>query len=193
MKIKGGVLAARVAFVKEHFGADAWVRVLDALPTEDARALRGMLLVSGWFAFDMGKRLDETIVRVLGHGASDVFERIGAASADRNLTGAHSGLLTPGDPEAFLRKTDAIYGFYYDTGRRTYASTGPGAGVITTYDAETFSAADCLTVIGWYRRALEMCGASDVSLAEDTCRALGGQYCRYRVRWRPPTPSAPHR
>jgi hypothetical protein len=55
--------------------------------------------------------------------------------------------------------------------------------VLTTYDAETFSAHDCQTVIGWYERALEMCGARDVRIVEEECRATGGATCRYSVSW----------
>jgi hypothetical protein len=38
-------------------------------------------------------------------------------------------------------------------------------------------------VIGWYRRALEMCGATNVHITEDECRARGGAVCRYRISW----------
>jgi len=83
----------------------------------------------------------------------------------------------------FLGKAPQIYGFYYETGRRTYEQTGENSGVMTTFDAETFSMADCLTVVGWYRRALEMCGAEGVSIREEECRATGGEVCRYRISW----------
>jgi len=59
-------------------------------------------------------------------------------------------------------------------------------GVLTTYEAETFSAPDCLTVVGWYRRALELCGAGSVRVVEEECRAKGGTVCRYRVSWASP-------
>ena len=72
---------------------------------------------------------------------------------------------------------------YYETGRREYRQTGDTEGVLTTYEAETFSTADCLTVVGWYRRALQMCGAKDVEVVEEECRAKGGTVCRYRVSW----------
>lgn len=108
---------------------------------------------------------------------------LGAASADANLAGVHKAFLTPGDPQAFLAKAPQIYKLYYDTGRREYARTGPNAAVLTTFDAETFSAPDCLTVIGWYRRALEMCGATRVHITEEECRARGGAVCRYRISW----------
>jgi hypothetical protein len=60
---------------------------------------------------------------------------------------------------------------------------GPAEGVLTTGDAETFSAPDCLTVIGWYSKALEMCGVPGARIIEEECRARGGAVCRYRVRW----------
>jgi hypothetical protein len=42
---------------------------------------------------------------------------------------------------------------------------------------------DCLTVVGWYRHALEMCGAKGVTIVEEECRAKGGGVCRYAVSW----------
>jgi uncharacterized protein (TIGR02265 family) len=185
MKIKGGVLAARTAFVKEHFGDEGWQRVLGALSPDDHRAMQGLVLVSGWYPFALGTRLDDAIVRVLGRGDMGVFEQMGAASARKNLGGAHKDFLVSGDPHAFLEKAPTIYGFYYDVGRREYVRTGPASGVLTTYDAETFSAAECLTNIGWHKEALAMCGAQDVRIEEPTCRATGGDVCRYEVAWRP--------
>ena len=76
-----------------------------------------------------------------------------------------------------------IYSFYYEQGRREYRKEGEREAVLTTHDAETFSAADCLTVVGWHRKALEMCGARQVRIVEEECRALGGTVCRYRLAW----------
>lgn len=184
MNVKGSVLLARRAFVQKHFGKEAWESVLEALPADDQAALRGMLLNVGWFPFKLGERLDEAIVRVLGNGDESVFERIGEVSAEENLTGPHRHFLVPGDPQAFLRQTPDIYKFYYDTGHRLYQTSGPHAAVLTTYNADTFSRVDCLTVVGWHRRALSMCGAHDVRISEETCRARGDAQCRYLLEWR---------
>jgi len=183
MKIRGVVLHARREFVKEHFGEEAWQKVLDALPTEDQELLRGIVLSAQWYPFKLGERIDKAIVDVLGGGDVKVFEKIGAKSAQRNLSKEHKSFLSPGDPQAFMKKTQLIYKFYYDSGYREYEETGSNSGVITTYEAETFSAPDCLTVIGWYKEALRMCGARDVEIVEEECRAKGGSCCRYRVTW----------
>lgn len=183
MKIKGNVLLARKAFVETHFGPNAWPRVLEALPADDQVFFSKTVANVGWYPFDVGRRLDEAIFHVLGKGSESVFEEIGVSSARENLTTVHQHFLAPGNPQGFLRRAGAIYGFYYDTGRRTYDPAGPLSGVLTTYDADTFSRVDCLTVIGWYKEALRMCGAKGVTMREETCRATGGEFCRYRVSW----------
>ena len=183
MKIKGVVLRAREEFVRDHFGDDAWQRVLDELPKEDRELLQENLLAARWYPFGIGERVDKAIVDTLGNGSNRIFEDIGAKSAERNLTMEHRTFLTPGDPQAFLKKAGIIYKFYYDTGYREYEETGPTSGVLTTYEAETYSVPDCLTVIGWYRKALKMCGATEIRIVEEECRAKGGACCRYRLEW----------
>jgi uncharacterized protein (TIGR02265 family) len=181
-QIKGAVLKSRIAFVEEHFGKEGVQRVLQSLTPDDQRPLR-MLFTSNWYPFELGRRLDDAIAKVLGGGKAEFFERLGAASAEKNLSSLHSGYLTPGDPHAFLAKAPQIYAQYYETGRREYQRTGDRSGVLVTYDAETFSAPDCLTVVGWYRRGLELCGARGVRVSETECRAKGGTVCRYEVCW----------
>lgn len=184
MRIKGVVLRARMDFVKEHFGDDAWTRVLEVLPAEDGAALQDLLLTARWYPFTLGERLDRAIVDTLGGGSNRIFEEIGAKSAQRNLSREHKSFLAPGDPQAFMKKSDLIYKFYYDRGYREYEETGPTSGVLTTYEAETHSVPDCLTVVGWYKEALRMCGAKEVRAFEEECRAKGGSYCRYRFEWK---------
>ncbi len=183
MEIKGMIFHSRKEFVVDHFGEEAWNRVVNALPSEDRELLGEIILTAKWYPFDVGSRLDKAIVDVLGGGNASIFRQIGAASAQTSLTRVHKTFLTPGDPQTFMKKSGIIYKFYYDRGRREYQETGPNSGVVTTYDAETFSEPDCLTVIGWYEEALRMCGAENVVGIEEECRAKGGKVCRYRFQW----------
>jgi uncharacterized protein (TIGR02265 family) len=183
MRVKGAVLLARQAFVEKHFGPEAWRRVLTAMSDEDQRLLNGLVMPVSWLPFKLGERLDATIVKVLGQGQVRLFEQIGRESAEKNLGGSHKSFLVPGNPHRFMERAPELYGFYYDTGRRVYEARGQQSGTLTTYDADTFSEVDCLTVIGWYKQALAMCGARDVQVREETCRARGGEYCRYQLQW----------
>ncbi|HEX2780600.1 MAG TPA: DUF2378 family protein, partial [Gemmatimonadaceae bacterium] len=151
-------------------------------PEADRKALGSVLTVK-WYPIELGTRLDEAIVQVLGEGKPEFFERLGVASAEKNLGSVHKAFVAAGDPHAFLSRTPAIYSMYYEKGRREYEKTGDKAATLTTYDAEAFSAPDCLTIVGWHRRALEMCGATNVRVVEDECRARGGAVCRYKLSW----------
>jgi uncharacterized protein (TIGR02265 family) len=182
-QIKGAVLKSRLGFVEEHFGKDGLRKVLESLGPDDQRALK-LVFTSNWYPFEIGKRLDDAIVRALGEGRPEFFEKLGEASAVKNLGSLHSGYVTPGDPHAFLAKAPTIYSMYYEAGRREYRKTGETSATLTTYDAETFSSPDCLTVVGWYRKALELCGAEGVRVVEEECRARGGLVCRYAISWR---------
>lgn len=181
-QIKGSVVKSRLAFVEEHFGKEATDRVLATLSESDRKALGSVLTVK-WYPIDLGTRLDDAIVKVLGNGKAEFFERLGVASAEKNLTSVHKAFVAPGDPHAFLTRTPVIYSMYYEKGRREYEKTGDRSATLTTHDAEAFSAPDCLTIVGWHRRALEMCGASNVRVVEDECRAKGGSVCRYQLSW----------
>ena len=181
-QIKGSVVKSRLAFVEENFGKEGVNRVLATLPEPDRKTLASILTVK-WYPLDLGTRLDEAIVNALADGKPDFFERLGAASAEKNLTGVHRSFLSVGDPHAFLTRTPAIYSMYYEKGRREYKKTGDRSATLTTYDAETFSAPDCLTIVGWHRRALEMCGAKNARVVEVECRATGGSVCRYQLSW----------
>jgi len=182
MKIKGSVLKTRLGFVADHAGEGGVERVLASMSPEDRAALQG-ILATKWYPFEIGKRLDEAIVGELAKGDLRFFEKLGEASAEKNLAGVHKDFLVKGDPQAFLARAPMIYSFYYDTGRREHRPVGPKEAVLTTYDAETFSASDCLTVVGWHRKALEMCGAAGVKVREEECRSQGGKVCRYRLTW----------
>ncbi len=183
-RLKGSVLRTRLAFVEQHAGKEALERVLARLPADQAASLRS-ILSANWYPFDLGTQLDRAVVDELGGGRPEFFLRLGAESADRNLGGVHK-VFIKSDPHRFLAQAPTIYSLYYDRGNRTYERTAEREGVLTTHDAETFSTADCLTVVGWHVRALELCGAQGVRIVEEECRAQGGTVCRYRVSWKSP-------
>jgi uncharacterized protein (TIGR02265 family) len=184
VKIKGSVLRSRLAMVEELAPEGGLDRVLARLAPEERDTL-GTLLASSWYPFEVGRHLDAAIVDELGGGRAAFFEKLGEASAEKNLGdgGVHRRFLERGDPHAFLEKTPLIYSFYYDQGHREYEKAGETEAVLTTHDAETFSAPDCATVVGWYRRAMEMCGVQRPRVFEEECRAKGGAVCRYRITW----------
>ncbi len=181
IRVKGGALLSRFAFVREHGGEDAVQRVLARLAEAD-RAACANILTGGWYPFALNEHIDTAVAAEMGMG-DDVFVLMGEKSAIQNLTGPHKSMLSAGDPHGLLRRAPQIYQMYYDAGRREYESAGEKKAIIRTYDAETFSRHDCLTVVGWHRKAIEMCGGLKARVTETKCRAKGATHCEYVCEW----------
>ncbi|HWW61434.1 MAG TPA: DUF2378 family protein [Thermoanaerobaculia bacterium] len=181
VKVKGGALLSRFAFVRDQIGEDGLQRVLARLSEAD-RAECARIHTGGWYPFALNERIDSAIAAEVGLG-DDIFLLMGEKSAIQNLTGAHRAMVSDGDPHGLLRRTPQIYQMYYDAGRRTYEKTGERSAVLRTYDAPTFSLHDCLTVVGWHRKAIAMCGGRKASVVETKCRARGGELCEYVCSW----------
>ena len=84
-----------------HGNFPALQAVLASLGPADRKSLEGLLTV-GWYDFELGKKLDDAIVAVVGKGDPAFFRRLGRASADKNLTSLHKSFVTAGDPHGFL-------------------------------------------------------------------------------------------
>ncbi len=183
-RIKGGVIKARLDFVRGRAGEAGLEAVLGRLSRQDQEVLRGWILPITWFPLDLNLRLDDAIAAELSPGDRDgIFLEMGRASADSNLGGPQHPYVREGEPHFLLRAAPLIYSAYYEVGRRTYERTGDNSAVLRTFDARSVTRTDCLTVVGWHQRAIEMCGGKDVRVTETRCRTRGDPHCEYRCEW----------
>jgi len=180
-RVKGGPLVSRLEFVKEKGGEKALQGVLARLSEEDRKAC-GQLLTAGWYPFELNAHLDDAIAAEMVIG-DKVFLQMGEKSAAHNLAAAHKIFITEHDPHGLLRRAAQIYQAYYDTGRREYEKVSDKKAILRTYDSDTYSTHDCLTVVGWHRKAVEMCGGQNVRVTETKCRAKGADVCEYVCEW----------
>lgn len=183
--VKGSVVLSRLDFVREHFGEEGLQSLLRALPDKDRETIQGRLLPAQWYPFELGERIDNTLIQVLTGGDPEAFRKLGVSSAEVNLSSVHQVFVRQGDPHGLLRRAPAIYKLYYDTGHRTYERTGDTSCRLVTSNSESYSKADCLTVIGWHERAVELCGGRQVRIEHPLCRAEGDEVCEYQISWRP--------
>jgi uncharacterized protein (TIGR02265 family) len=183
-RIKGGVLISRLNMLRQHGGQVRVDEVLRRLPPEDQAVLRKMILPIAWYPMELNLRLDSAIAEVLSpEDKRRAFIDMGRASAEESLHGAQHVFVRPGDPQFLLSQAPQIYRFYYAVGSRTYEKTGPKGAVLRTFGAENVTEADCLTIIGWHERAIELSGGRSVSVAHPLCRARGAPHCEYHCTW----------
>jgi hypothetical protein len=179
--IKGVVLKSRLGFVRERKGEPGVSSVLARLPAAD-RATLGSLLPSSWYPFELNERVDQAIAAEMAMGDA-IFTILGEKSAADNLRASHRSFVDAKDPHGLLRYAASIHDAYYDTGHRTYERTGDRRAVLRTHECASFSLPECLTNMGWHRKAIEICGGRNPRLTDPQCRARGDAVCTYVCEW----------
>ncbi len=186
-KVKGALVIARMRYVRAQ-GSEDSERVLRRLTRADQAVLRGVLLPETWYPADLLARLELTIAAVLANGdRRALFLALGRFSADTNLGegGGQRPYLRAGDPHFLLRSVPRLYASQHSDGTRTYEQTGVRSAAIRTLDGGAPDAEECLTTVGWLRRAVELSGGQAVVVAETRCRSEGAACCEYAVSWAP--------
>jgi uncharacterized protein (TIGR02265 family) len=183
--VKGTLLIARMKYLRAR-GADDCERVLRRMSSSDQQALRGILLPSSWYPADLLLRLEMTIVAILAKGdRRELFVDMGRFTAETNLgpTGTQRPYLRDGDPHFLLKNVPRMYSTQHTDGTRTYTQDGPRAATIRTLSGEVPDPEDCLTAVGWLKRAVELSGGRIVTVDERRCRAKGADCCEYVCSW----------
>jgi hypothetical protein len=184
-KVKGTLLISRMKYLRAR-GESECERVLRRMSASDQQVLRGMLLPSSWYEANLVVRLEMTAVALLSRGERrDLFLDMGRFTADTNLgqSGVQRPYLRVGDPHFLLRNVPRMYAAQHAGGVRTYEQLELKAAVIRTVEGDEPSADDCLTAVGWLKRAIELAGGKIVTVEETTCRGRGHRQCEYVCRW----------
>jgi hypothetical protein len=169
---------------KRRLGQAGYERLLARLPPDDRATLSGVVLPIAWYPFKLNDRLDQAIAAELRQGPI-AFRMLGAQSAEDNLGETHRVYMRSRDPHGLLKHTAQIYSLYYKTGYRTYEWVHSGRAVLRTFESRSYSSSDCLTVVGWHERAIEMCGGVAPRVEEVRCRTRHDDRCEYVCEWRP--------
>ncbi len=185
-KVKGTLLISRMKYLRAQ-GTEATERVLKRLAQADQGVLRGMLLPSSWYSADLMQRFEMTIAAVLARGdRRALFLDMGQFSADTHLSenGIQRAYVRRDDPHFLLRNVPRMYSAQHSDGTtRSYEQTGLRSAVLRTVAGEPPHAEDCLTAVGWLRRAIELSGGRAVQVDEARCRANGAECCEFHCTW----------
>ncbi|MET0402174.1 MAG: TIGR02265 family protein [Cystobacter sp.] len=182
-RIKGSILISRLRLLAKQTAMKR-SDVFQRLPAADRKVLEAVIMPIGWYPLELNLRLDTAIAAVLSpRDRARAFIDMGRASAEENLNGPHHVFIRQGDPHFLLSHAQEIYRLYYAVGLRSYEKTGPRGGVLRTLGAESVTESDCLTIIGWHQRAIELCGGRDVRIEHTKCLARGNDCCEYTCLW----------
>ncbi len=187
-KVQGSLIKSRLLYLQMKHGIPALKRILASLPEEDRAVLTKTVFVGEWYGLPLLTRLDAAIFAELGDVNQRLAEELGAFSAEVNLGGMSESLLQR-DVESFLERA-AVFSPTFQSFGSAHYEAGPSQGdhreamISLRYDSAP-PTRYCQSGVGYFRRAVELCGGRNVSVAIMACRREGASECRFRIRWQP--------
>ncbi len=190
--MRGIILANRRTFVVTTYGEEGWQEVLAALPPQARTKLSGSIRGGEWYGVPLNEQLDRAICTTLGGNDPSTYLRMGAASAERLLPEAYPFAVGSRQPLVMLRALRQGGARHWDPIVVEHQEVTP------THYRVRFSGfisnePNCVSNIGFFTHAVELCGGRDVVVTESSCTRSGGAEDCYEICWEPPLPSGPPR
>lgn len=182
-QVKGALVTSVLTFVGDRLGKTVRDTVLSALDRED-RSRLALVFDAGWYPLSAHLALIEGIATLRESAAArtSLLTSLGRHLADHLSKTVYRTYLRPADPETLLDRLASIHDQTYRPASLDVVVVARGEADLLVREPAT-TAANCVVKAAFFRRALEVAGAKDVTVRELSCRERGADSCRFRVSW----------
>jgi hypothetical protein len=183
VKIKGTTLLDSIAAAKRREGEQRYAAILALLAPEFRSLFEAEIYDTSWYSLDAFVAFLEAGLCYTGDDPT-VLTRRAEALIERQLTGIYRVFVNLRDPEYIVQRVATIHRVYF-SGTSVEVTTEDRHAVIRYVG---FKAQHWLldhTLIGFYRKALDMCGARDIVAKMTIPIAEGRAHSELQVSWRP--------
>ena len=181
--VKGSALTSRLLWVRLNHGESGLTRLTDVVSPALREIIESGAVHARWYPFDLFVELNVAIDRVYGKGDATLIRELGRYSADANLTTIYRLFYKVGTVRWILARGPRLWGVHYDAGSLAVRYLSAYEVELELVDFPTPHRAHCLAVMGWAERSIELSGGIKVQTQDVSCRANGGDRCRFRLRW----------
>lgn len=182
--IKGSAVLDTVRALRKRSGDEGFARMVAALDDEARALFQGAILPTSWYPLDAFVRLLDADLRETAGG--DERELIARTEwlVEKQLRGIYRLFVKLGSPEFVLKRISLVHMTYYNGVHLETRSLTPGNAVFryTGFDRRHRLIGN--SIIGFYKKALEMSGAKDVRAAFATPIGDEKGYAELAVTWR---------
>ncbi|MDP3939123.1 MAG: hypothetical protein Q8R92_13445 [Deltaproteobacteria bacterium] len=181
---KGVTFQHLVDFVRDRFGANAWLEILGDLKPATREVFTGSLLASCWYPYDAYAEVLDLIVRRHLGGRPEAARDIGANDLEQSLNTVYRFLYRAGSPAFIIRMSSLLWRSYFNVGRMVVVDSGAEHARVRIEEFMPPSKAVCWDIFGSMCRGLELSGARDVEARHTECPLNGDAFLGYEATWK---------
>jgi hypothetical protein len=184
VEVKGSVVSDSVKAVKEQFGDQTYNTIVGQLKGE-TRALfeRASFLSASWYSLDAFTEFLEMDIKVTAKGNEQELIKRAEVVIEHQLSGIYKMFVRFGTPQFVLNRLSIIHQTYFRGVDATVSMPSTGRAVLKYTGFAKQHRLIGLTIIGFYRKALEISGAKDVNAKFTTSIEDDKGYCELNLSW----------
>lgn len=160
--IKGVNLSSTLNYNRKMFGDELQNKLIASLSPEDQAILNKTILDAEWYPLDPFVRYLDVLTKDVLKGSGDSLQKGTEAVIEMQFTGIYKALLMLGSPEAFVERINTITSRYYQGINIKTEMLGKNRFKATYEGFETKHRFYEYTILGWWKKALEMLGGKNV-------------------------------
>lgn len=182
-QVKGRAVIDAVALVRERHGPAAVDALLGTLDAEAQEVLRGTLLANDWYPLDVMTSFMVAGVRAYSDGDESVIVERSERVVEQQLGGIYRIFVRLGSPEFIVKRAGAIHQTYFEGVQIAWTFAEERRAVVRYTGFEAQHRIMEPAIVGFYRKALQLSGAKDVSARITTPLSAARGYLEVEIAW----------
>jgi hypothetical protein len=184
VRIKGVVVNDSIKAVKAHFGDQVYNSIVERLQGETRQLFeRTSIMPSDWYSLDAFVEFLEMNIRLTAQGNELELIRRSEALVEQHLKGIYKLFVKFGSPEFVLNRLAVVHKAYFQGVEIEVSVPGPGKGIVRYIGFAKEHRLIGMSIIGYFRKALEISGARDVKAGFTTSIDEGKGFCELVLSW----------
>lgn len=181
--VKGRVLIDAVAVARELRGQTAVDALVATLDAEAQEVLRGTLLANDWCPLDVLTSFMAASVRMHNGGDESVIVARSERVVEQQLGGIYRIFIRLGSPEFIVKRLGAIHQTYFEHVRVSPSFAEERRARVRYTGFQPQHRLMEHAIVGFYRKALQLSGAKDVTATIATPLSAGRGILEVEIAW----------
>ena len=182
VSLKGSAVLETVQAIKARSGDEGYEKIVGTLDDDARTMFRRVILPTAWYPLDAFVRFLEADLRESAGGNERVLIERSEIVIDRQLRGIYRLFVKFGSPEFVLKRISIVHMTYFN-GVNIEINLKPGRAVIRYTGFEPQHRLMGYSIIGFYRKALEISGAKGVQVSFATPIGDSKGYAELVATW----------
>jgi hypothetical protein len=181
-QIKGTVLLDTLAAIKARAGESELAKIISHLSPETRTIFGAAIHSSTWYPLDAFVEFLEVDIRETAGGDREMLAKRAERVIESQLKGIYRVFVRLGSPGFVISRISAVHATYFD-GVQIIPELEPHKAVVKYVGFARHHEIMGYTIVGFYRKALEISGAKQATVQFTVPIAGGGPYSELTITW----------